>query len=213
MTGTHLVTKVTEAKSNIDRYEAELARSADLQAIMSYARAWHGYRDEDGRWHVGPSKFIGYAANDAAAYVESHRDHDGRQTERVLAKWFEEIQPGQADFDDVTAAVLALLARYGRSPNKLLRVSVLREGRLSAEPVRRDTAAFRSRITVSPDVCSGRPTIRGTRVRVSDVLDMLAAGAAVREVLDDYPYLNEADIAAVLEFAAESVGHRVIRAA
>ena len=208
-----LVTDVAEAKSNIDRYESELAKSAELQAIMSYARSWLGYRDKHGHWHVGPSKFVGYAENDAAAYLLSHQERDGRQTERVLAKWFEELQPGQADFDKVTAAVLAVLARYGRSPNKLLRVGVLRAGRPSAEPVRRDTAAFRSRITVSPDVCSGRPTIRGTRVRVSDVLDMLAAGAVAQEILDDYPYLEQADIAAVLEFAAESVGHRVIRAA
>jgi uncharacterized protein (DUF433 family) len=208
-----LIADVGEAKSNIDRYEAELPRSTELQAIMSYARSWLAYRDRRGRWRVGPSKFVGYADNTAAAYVRSHRERDGRQTERVLGKWFQELHPGEADFDEATAAVLALVARFGRSPNKLLRVSVLREGRAAEEPARRPAAKFRARITVSPDVCSGRPTIRGTRMRVSDVLDMLASGALPREILDDYPYLEEADIAAVLEFAAESVGHRVIRAA
>jgi uncharacterized protein (DUF433 family) len=130
-----------------------------------------------------------------------------------LAKWFEELGPGHPDFDGVTAAVLALLARFGRSPNKLLRVSVLRPGRAMHEPAPGERVEYRSRITVSADVCSGRPTIRGTRMRVSDILDMLAAGADAREILEDYPYLEEADIGAALAFAAEAVAHRVIRAA
>lgn len=46
------------------------------------------------------------------------------------------------------------------------------------------------RITVSPDVCGGRPCIRGLRIRVKDVLDLPAAGATHDEILADYPYLN-----------------------
>jgi uncharacterized protein (DUF433 family) len=56
-----------------------------------------------------------------------------------------------------------------------------------------------SRITVDPDVCGGRPCIRGLRMRVSDILDVLAAGASREEILEDYPYLEVDDITAALE--------------
>lgn len=58
------------------------------------------------------------------------------------------------------------------------------------------------RITIDPSVCGGRPCIRGLRVRVKDVLDLLAAGAKRDETLADYPYLEDEDITAVLEFVA-----------
>jgi uncharacterized protein (DUF433 family) len=61
------------------------------------------------------------------------------------------------------------------------------------------------RITIDPAVCGGRPCIRGLRIRVKDVLDLLAAGAAREEILEDYPYLEPADIDAVLEFAARAL--------
>lgn len=69
------------------------------------------------------------------------------------------------------------------------------------------------RITVDPGVCGGRPIIRGMRIRVKDVLDLLAAGADRAEILADYPYLEEADIVAVLEFAAKQSDHPVLRSA
>lgn len=69
------------------------------------------------------------------------------------------------------------------------------------------------RITISPNVCGGRPSIRGLRVRVKDVLDLLAAGATHDEILADYPYLETADITAVLEFAAKQNDHPVLRSA
>jgi len=69
------------------------------------------------------------------------------------------------------------------------------------------------RITMSPDVCSGRPCIRGLRIRVKDVLDLLAAGATRDEILADYPYLEDEDITAVLAFAARQNDHPVLRSA
>jgi len=60
-----------------------------------------------------------------------------------------------------------------------------------------------NRITVNPNQCAGRPCIRGLRVRVKDILDMLAAGASRDEILLDYPYLEPDDITAALEFAAQ----------
>jgi uncharacterized protein (DUF433 family) len=69
------------------------------------------------------------------------------------------------------------------------------------------------RITVDPAVCGGRPCIRGLRIRVKDVLDLLAAGATHDEILADYPYLEPDDIAAVLAFAARQNDHPVLRSA
>jgi uncharacterized protein (DUF433 family) len=69
------------------------------------------------------------------------------------------------------------------------------------------------RITVDPAVCGGRPCIRGLRIRVKDVLDLLAAGASHDEILEDYPYLESADISAVLAFAALQNDHPVLRSA
>ena len=69
------------------------------------------------------------------------------------------------------------------------------------------------RITADPKICGGRPTIRGLRMRVRDVLDLLAAGASRAEVVADYPYLEDADITAALEFAARQTDHPVLRGA
>ena len=69
------------------------------------------------------------------------------------------------------------------------------------------------RITVDPTVCGGRPCVRGLRIRVKDVLDLLAAGATREEVLDDYPYLESEDVTAVLEFAARQSDHPVLPSA
>ncbi len=66
------------------------------------------------------------------------------------------------------------------------------------------------RITFNPDQCGGRPCIRGYRLRVKDVLDMLAGGASHQEILADYDFLEEADIVACLEYAAAQIDHPVL---
>ncbi len=70
-----------------------------------------------------------------------------------------------------------------------------------------------SRITIEPGKCGGRPCIRGLRIRVTDVLALLAAGASHEEILKDYPYLQPEDITASLEFAAAQSNHQIIKAA
>ena len=69
------------------------------------------------------------------------------------------------------------------------------------------------RITVDPNQCGGRPCLRGLRVRVTDVLELLAAGACRQEVLADYPYLEAGDITAALEHAARQADHPVLHVA
>ncbi len=68
------------------------------------------------------------------------------------------------------------------------------------------------RITVEEGKCGGRPCIRGLRIRVSDVLDLLAAGASIEEVLSDYPSLEREDILAAIEYAARQADHSVLHA-
>jgi uncharacterized protein (DUF433 family) len=69
------------------------------------------------------------------------------------------------------------------------------------------------RITVRPDQSGGRPSIRGLRVRVKDILDLLASGASREEILADYPYLEPEDITAALEYAAQQSDHPILRSA
>lgn len=68
------------------------------------------------------------------------------------------------------------------------------------------------RITVNSEKCGGRPCIRGLRVRVKDILDMLAGGSSREEILRDYPYLEDDDISAALEFASRATDHPVFMA-
>ena len=72
---------------------------------------------------------------------------------------------------------------------------------------------YTNRITFDPEQCGGRPCIRHYRLRVKDVLDLLAAGVSESEILKDYPFLEPEDIRACLEFASEQVNHPVIIAA
>jgi uncharacterized protein (DUF433 family) len=67
------------------------------------------------------------------------------------------------------------------------------------------------RITVDPDQCGGRPCVRHLRIRVTDVLDLLASGLSSAEVLEELPDLEPDDIRACLQFASQQVDHPVVR--
>jgi uncharacterized protein (DUF433 family) len=73
-------------------------------------------------------------------------------------------------------------------------------------------ASMLNRITLDPGTCGGRPCIRGLRVRVKDILDMLAGGSSRSEMLSDYPYLEDKDITAALEFASRLTDHPIFAA-
>ena len=66
------------------------------------------------------------------------------------------------------------------------------------------------RITVDPDQCGGRPCIRGMRIRVSDVLDLLASGLSPEQVVEDLPDLDLEDVRACLRFASHRFDHPVL---
>ena len=68
---------------------------------------------------------------------------------------------------------------------------------------------FLRRISANPGVLGGKPVIRGTRISVEFVLELLASGATEEEILHDYPHLKPADIRACLEYAARSIRDEV----
>jgi len=67
------------------------------------------------------------------------------------------------------------------------------------------------RITIEASKCGGRPCIRGLRIRVTDILELLSAGASFDEILKDYPFLEREDILAALDYAAYQTDHAVLQ--
>ena len=68
------------------------------------------------------------------------------------------------------------------------------------------------RITVNPRQCGGRPCVRGMRIRVSDVLELLAEGMTPEQILDEHPDLELEDIHACLRFASQRVSNPILAA-
>jgi uncharacterized protein (DUF433 family) len=63
------------------------------------------------------------------------------------------------------------------------------------------------RITIHPDICNGRPVVRGTRITAQTILEFLAAGDSVEEVLTEYPSLTREDVQACLDYASRLMGN------
>lgn len=108
---------------------------------------------------------------------------------------------------------------WGNASTELRLVAVFRapHHRLAAGLASGDEAGrmkcmstFMERITFNPNQCGGRPCIRGMRIRVKDVLDLLAAKVPESEILADYPDLEADDIRACLEYAAAQLDHPVL---
>lgn len=68
------------------------------------------------------------------------------------------------------------------------------------------------RITVNPEQCGGRPCIRGLRIRVVDILDLLASGLTQKDVLQEFPDLEEEDVVAAIKYARGKIDHPVVAA-
>jgi uncharacterized protein (DUF433 family) len=66
------------------------------------------------------------------------------------------------------------------------------------------------RITLNPEVCKGKPTIRNMRFTVTQLLELLAAGMSHEEILEDYAYLEEDDIRACLVYAASMANSKIL---
>jgi uncharacterized protein (DUF433 family) len=76
-----------------------------------------------------------------------------------------------------------------------------------------NTSDLFERISSDPEICGGRPCIKGTRMRVADIVEALAHGASQQELLADFDYLTAEDIAAALLYAARATEHRIVHSA
>lgn len=92
-------------------------------------------------------------------------------------------------------------------------IEQLLSAKLTVEDAHRTSCGMNERVVIDAAVCGGRPIVRGTRMRVSDVLDALAAGASTEELLGDFPYLTREDVLACLAYGARAVDHSVVQAA
>lgn len=69
------------------------------------------------------------------------------------------------------------------------------------------------RITIDDAQCGGRPCIRGLRIRITDILELISHGASFEEILADYPQLEREDILAAIDYAAHQADHTVLLSA
>ena len=206
-----LVDRADQAIENIKRYQTEV-RNRRLINRMKQVHAWYAVRSADGKWLFAPSKFIGYANNNANTYLSGAHDRYGARTEAVLREWFEAVRPTTRLAADLNDALREFLVAHGHSgPRKNARICIPREIFAGAADI--GFREVQDRIHIDAAICGGRPHIRGTRVRVSDILDLLANGVSQSEILADYPYLSDADLSAALAFGAAASAHRVILAA
>jgi uncharacterized protein (DUF433 family) len=209
------ITDRDEVAPNIRRFAGELAGSQELQRRLGHVHAWYALQDEEGgSWMFAPSKFVGYPENTARQYLASARDDaDGGRTEKALEAWFSPVVPGTGLERELVDALTGFLARWGRSPRRGARISVVSDGSPATRQRHDAEALLAERIAADPAIVGGRPHIRGTRMRVADIVEMIADGATRAEVLADFPYITDEDITAALAYAARAADHRVIRAA
>ncbi|HVU08318.1 MAG TPA: DUF433 domain-containing protein [Verrucomicrobiae bacterium] len=64
------------------------------------------------------------------------------------------------------------------------------------------------RIVIAPDICNGKPVVKGTRITVQTVLEFLSAGDSIEEVLEEFPSLTREDVLACIRFSSELMGHQ-----
>lgn len=206
-----IVNSLNSVEANIHTYVAALDDFPALAGRMKQHPAWYAIKNENGEWLFGPSKFIGYQNASAENYLSSYSRKDGTETEPVLRQWFVAVDENSALGRDLRAAFTAFAQRYGKEPNARWRVSVS-AAHLQSSP-RPSMSDLSERIALNPDICGGRAHIRGTRVRVTDIMAALAHGETIEEILEDFPYLSEPDIRAALQYAASTVDHLVLTAA
>ena len=207
-----LVDSLDKVIENIARYHKEVGRERRLVGRMKMVRAWYADRENDGKWLFGPSKFVGYASCTAEAYLSKTEKLDTYRSEAVLREWFDIVPSASPLEAELADALRKFLNAYGHSgPRKNAWICVPKYFLVdSADSVSR---AGTRRIHIDPAICGGRPHIRGTRVRVSDILDLLASGVFPADILANYPYLSETDLKAALAYGAAATSHRVILAA
>jgi uncharacterized protein (DUF433 family) len=210
-----LANDLHEVATNIRTYSRQMSRPELLKGVAK-ARVWCAIRS-DHDWIFGHARFVAYPGMDAAKYSRLREDRgiDGRPAVHRLEEWFVELGPEDKLGRELMKRLKDLVSRHGKVLNKLARIWVLKE-EAGPKYVSQPSALPSGetwRITADPAILSGKPCIRGMRIRVADVLELLAGGASREEILTDFPYLEDGDITAALEYAAGAVDHRLIKAA
>jgi uncharacterized protein (DUF433 family) len=211
-----LVSSPDQVASNIRRFADEIAGSAEMQSRLSQVHDWYALRLPGGAWAFGPSKFVGYRDNTIKKYLESYRTHaNGGETEQALAPLSIEVEPGGRLERELTSALEEFLDQWSRKPRRGRRIRLVSENELDIAivPKRKTDEALLDRISSDPDICGGRPCIKGTRMRVIDIVEAIAHGATQKELLRDFDYLTAEDISAALLYAAHASNHRVVQTA
>jgi uncharacterized protein (DUF433 family) len=205
-------TEELQVIENIETFDREMHHSS-LRDMIAYVRHWYAIQTPEKGWVFGPSKFIGYVGMNHKIYDQSFDDLDGRATENSLKQWFVELSPTDKLAQTLLQQLRRLIAQHGKTVNALARIHVLKGEVGRPEFARRPQESEGWRVTSDPGILAGKPCIRGMRIRVADILEMLAQGATRKEILEDYPYLEDGDITAALEFAMGAVDHRLVKAA
>jgi uncharacterized protein (DUF433 family) len=212
-----MVTSLQEVIENISKYQDAVHQNEEIRKRVAMVWSWYAVKDKHaGGWKFAPSKFIGYHDPSAKRYLmESGTpgDLDGRITERILSQWFAPPEKNSKLERELAEALRAFLASFGKAPGARARVNVPAESvRVTHRPAA-NLNDYLNRITSDPAICGGRPCIKGTRMRVADIVEALAHGASQQELLADFDYLTSEDISAALLYAARATEHRIVRTA
>ena len=209
-----LVSTPEQAATNVRRFAEEVGKSPDLQAKLGHVHAWYAVRIANDRWAFGSSKFVGYQDNTAKRYQQSYQDNaDGRETEKALEPLSREVDESSRVGRELKSALEDFLSQWNRKPRSGARIRIVAEAVEIAGLKRTSDAALLDRISSDPNVCGGRPCIKGTRMRVADIMEALAHGATQEELLRDFDYISADDIAAALLYSARASDHRVVQTA
>jgi uncharacterized protein (DUF433 family) len=210
-----------EALSSIEAFLRDLPASEPLQRKLGTFKSWYAVERADGSLLLGPSKFIGYRDIDSEKYarLSGRRGNlHGAHTENALRALgiFEPVEVESPVHRRLLAELAALYAAFGKRPNIATRFSI-RRASADAGPAEAGVAMTPAEIdrwiVRDKDICFGRPTLRGTRIRVSDLLGLLAAGETAEDLASNYPTIRREHVAAALAYAAQALDHAVVRAA
>ena len=115
-----LVARVDEVIENVRQFNMDLEARSEIISQLSQFKHWYYIPSLDS---FGPSKYIGYRSMDTARYRRG-RDKDGRRTEAILRKWFVPLPEESRGWREMFGRVEDLLLRYGKKPNRNVRIHV-----------------------------------------------------------------------------------------
>lgn len=210
-----LVSSHAQVASNIRKFAREVRDNPAMQGRLGMVHDWYALRDSDRGWLFGPSKFIGYRENTTKKYLETYQTAaNGGETERALEPLSIAVTDSKLE-RELDGALEEFLDQWGRKPRRWSTIRIVPDEDFNEQILPRQTVSENvlSRISSDPRICGGRPCIKGTRMRVVDIVEAIAHGTTREELLRDFDYLTAEDVAAALLYAARASDHRVVETA